>query len=142
MEDITSKYQELLNAANQLAQEGVVVVHQGNKLLVHGETTSPDAKNKLWDIYSQLNPNYVADDVELDVRVSASVEGRPSRLPNTDDGNTILRKGPGTAIEAIAELNGGEELEMLSRANDNWWLVRTKDGKEGYCYVRCLEILD
>lgn len=142
VEDLISKYQELIDAAKRLAIDGLFISQEGNKLVVSGETSSVDVKNKLWDLYSQLNPNYIANDVNLDIRISRSVTGTKSKLSKQDGDVVILRKGPGAALDPIAELKENGELELLGRVNDNWWLVRTSNNDEGYCYAQYLKILD
>ncbi len=33
----------------------------------------------------------------------------------------------------------GDIITLISKANDQWWLVRDNDGEEGYCYSQYLE---
>ncbi|WP_082021990.1 SH3 domain-containing protein [Sphingobacterium sp. T2] len=33
----------------------------------------------------------------------------------------------------------GEVITLLNRANSLWWLIRTVNGIEGYCYAEYLE---
>ncbi|HCA99773.1 MAG TPA: SH3 domain-containing protein, partial [Porphyromonadaceae bacterium] len=33
----------------------------------------------------------------------------------------------------------GDVITLISKANDQWWLVRDNDGEEGYCYSQYLE---
>lgn len=142
MEDLISKYQKLIDAATAFSLDGLFVSQEGNKLTIRGETSSVDVKNKLWDLYSQLNPNYISDDVNLDIRISSTVTGTKSKLSKQDGDLILVRMGPGAALDPIAELHQKDEFELLGRVNDNWWLVRTSNGVEGYCYAQHLKILD
>jgi len=56
----------------------------------------------------------------------------------TEKSNLNIRKGPGTDQPIVGKAAHGEEITLVSRTNDQWWLVRTKDGEEGYAYAQYL----
>ena len=57
----------------------------------------------------------------------------------TQNSNLNIRKGPGTEQPIVGKAAKDEIITLISRANDQWWLVRTADGEEGYCYAQYLE---
>ena len=57
----------------------------------------------------------------------------------TESSNLNIRKGPGTDQPIVGKAAKNEVITLVSRANDQWWQVRTKDGEEGYAYAQYLE---
>ena len=57
----------------------------------------------------------------------------------TESSNLNIRKGPGTDQPIVGKAAHGEVITLVNQSNDQWWLVRTKDGEEGYSYARYLE---
>ncbi|SFI50171.1 SH3 domain-containing protein [Halpernia frigidisoli] len=49
------------------------------------------------------------------------------------DGYTNLRKEKNSTSEILQKINTGEKIEVLDNFGD-WFLVKTKEGKEGYVY--------
>lgn len=49
------------------------------------------------------------------------------------DGYTNLRKDKNTSSEVVEKINSGEQIEVLDNSGD-WWLVKTKNGKQGYVH--------
>lgn len=49
------------------------------------------------------------------------------------DGYTNLRKGKNTASEILQKIKTGEEINVLDKSND-WWYIQTKSGNKGYVY--------
>lgn len=49
------------------------------------------------------------------------------------DGYTNLRKDKNTTSEILQKINSGEHIEVLDNTGD-WYLVRTKKGKQGYVH--------
>ncbi|MCS4300680.1 SH3 domain-containing protein [Chryseobacterium sp. BIGb0232] len=49
------------------------------------------------------------------------------------DGYTNLRKDKNTSSEILQKVKYGEHIEVLDNTGD-WFLVKTKDGKEGYIH--------
>ena len=58
---------------------------------------------------------------------------------NTQSSNLNIRKGPGTDQPIVGKAAHGETITLVSRANEQWWQVRTKDGEEGYAYAEYLQ---
>ncbi|MDD3787258.1 MAG: SH3 domain-containing protein [Petrimonas sp.] len=131
---LTEKYKELIDVAGQY---GVAVNDSGNVLKVDGSVPSADVKNKMWDIYSRLDPNFRSGDLVLNVKVDAPESGKVKVV--TNESNLNIRKGPGTDQPIVGKAAHGDVITLVGKANDQWWLVRDNDGEEGYCYAQYLE---
>ncbi|MCC6693135.1 MAG: SH3 domain-containing protein, partial [Chitinophagaceae bacterium] len=56
----------------------------------------------------------------------------------TEKSNLNIRKGPGTDQPIVGKAAHGEIITLISQASEQWWLVRTDDGEEGYAYAQYL----
>ena len=135
---LQSKYQVLIDTAKASGMTDLAIAEQDGVLHIQGTAPSADVKNKLWDIYNQIDPNFLTGDVVMNVDVSTAVAGSQVRVI-TESSNLNIRKGPGTDQSIVGKAAKDEIINLISRANDQWWLVRTKDGEEGYCYAQYLE---
>jgi len=135
---LVSKYQVLIDTAKSSGIDDLQIAEMDGVLQVRGTAPSADVKNKLWDIYNQIDPNFLTGDVVMNVDVSTAVTGSQARVI-TENSNLNIRKGPGTDQPIVGKAAKDEVITLISRANDQWWLVRTKDGEEGYCYAQYLE---
>jgi len=135
---LTTKYQGLIDVANSSGIEDLQIAEQEGVLHIRGTAPSADVKNKLWDVYNQLDPNFLSGDVVMNVDVSTAIVGSQVRVI-TQNSNLNIRKGPGTDQPIVGKAAKDEVITLISRANDQWWLVRTVDGEEGYCYAQYLE---
>ena len=135
---LQSKYQVLIDTAKASGMSDLAIAEQDGVLHIQGTAASADVKNKLLDIYNQIDPNFLSGDVVMNVDVSSAVAGSQVRVI-TESSNLNIRKGPGTDQPIVGKAAKDEVITLISRANDQWWLVRTKDGEEGYCYAQYLE---
>lgn len=135
---LLSKYKVLIATAQRSNIVDLQITEQEGMLYIRGTAPSADVKNKLWDIYNQIDPNFLSCDVLMDVYVTSGVCGNQVRVSRQTSVLNI-RKGPCTDQPIIGTATQDEIITLISRANDQWWLVRTKDGEEGYCYARYLE---
>lgn len=131
---IVEKYQELIDLARQY---GGVVSEGKNALKIEGNVPSAEIKNKMWDIYNRIDPDFRSGDLVLNVKVDAPVSGKVKVV--TKESNLNIRKGPGTDQPIVGKAAHGAIITFLGKANDQWWLVRDNDGEEGYCYAQYLE---
>ncbi|WP_156309167.1 SH3 domain-containing protein [Sphingobacterium endophyticum] len=135
---LQTKYQVLIDTAKASGMTDLAIAEQEGVLHIQGTAPNADVKNKLWDIYNQIDPNFLSGDVVMNVDVSTAVSGSQVRVI-TESSNLNIRKGPGTDQPIVGKAAKDEVITLISRANDQWWLVRTKDGEEGYCYAQYLE---
>ncbi|MVZ66852.1 SH3 domain-containing protein [Sphingobacterium sp. DK4209] len=135
---LQDKYKVLIDTANSSGIDGLQVAELDGVLQIRGTAPNADVKNKLWDVYNQIDPNFLTGDVVMNVDVSTAVTGQQVRVI-TESSNLNIRKGPGTDQPIVGKAAKDEIITLISRANDQWWLVRTKDNEEGYCYAQYLE---
>ena len=80
-DELKTKYQSVLNAADQSHLQFQNLHIQDNKLFIKAIAPSQDAANKIWDQIKLVNPN--GDDIIADITVSqstaqaAAVSGQP-----------------------------------------------------------------
>ena len=135
---LTTKYQALIDTANASGITDLQIAEQEGVLHIRGTAPTADVKNNLWDIYNQIDPNFLSGDVVMNVNVSTAVTGGQARVI-TENSNLNIRKGPGTDQPIVGKAAKGEIITLVSQANSQWWLVRTVDGEEGYSYAQYLE---
>ena len=132
---LREKYQPIVDVAAQ-AGASLLVAEQNGVLYIQGEVPSGEVKDKLWEVYGTIDPNFSAGDLVLDV--NAVVVGGKVRVI-TKDSNLNIRQGPGTDQPIVGKAAKGEIITLISKSNDQWWLVRTNDGEQGYSYAAYLE---
>ena len=135
---VQTKYAELINAAKSSGISNLQVREQNNVLYIDGEAPSGQVKDNLWNIYNKLDPDFRSGDVVLDVKVSPMAAGNKAKVV-TETSNLNIRKGPGTDQPIIGKAAHHEIVTIVSQANDQWTLIRTDAGEEGYVYNQYLE---
>jgi uncharacterized protein YgiM (DUF1202 family) len=137
---LQDKYKELVDAANASGVANLQVREQEGVLYIDGEAPSGGVKDQLWDIYGRIDPNYAGGDLVMNINVSAAVPGSQVKVI-TESSNLNIRKGPGTEQPIVGKAAHGEIITLVNQSNDQWWLVRTADGEEGYAYSKYLEVV-
>lgn len=131
---LMEKYSALVALAKQ---HNVSVKEENGVLRVKGEVNSAEAKDELWKLYNQLDPNFKSGEILLNVEVKSN-EGEKVRVV-TQSGNLNIRKEPGTEQYLVGKAAHGEILTLLKKVDNQWWYIRTEEGVEGYCYASYLE---
>ncbi len=131
---LQEKYKQLIDAATTSVMN---VREQDNIIYINGEATNGATKDNLWNIYGQIDPDFRASDVVMDVNVNDTMAGSKVKV-NTDSTNLNIRKGPGTDQPIVGKAAKDEMVTVISKTNDQWWLVRTDAGEEGYAYAEYL----
>ncbi|HUR66736.1 MAG TPA: SH3 domain-containing protein [Chitinophagaceae bacterium] len=134
---LQNKYKELTDAASTSGIQNLRVREQEGVLYIDGIAPDGSVKDRLWNIYNKLDPNFLSGDVVMNVNVSQAVAGSKVKV-NTQKSNLNIRKGPGTDQPIVGKAAHHEMVTLVSRTNDQWWLVRTDDGEEGYAYAEYL----
>lgn len=134
---LKEKYGAVIDAATQAGASALQVVEQDGVLYIQGDVPSGAVKDQLWDIYGTIDPNFSAGDLVLNVN-AAVTEGAQVRVI-TNEGNLNIRKGPGTDQPVVGKAAKGEIITLISKSTDQWWLVKTNDGEQGYSYAAYLE---
>ena len=135
---VQEKYAELINAAKSSGVNNLQVREQNNVLYIDGEAPTGQVKDNLWNIYNKLDPDFRSGDVVLDVKVSGMAAGSKAKVV-TEKSNLNVRKGPGTDQPIVGKAAHHEIVTVVSQANDQWTLIRTDAGEEGYVYNQYLE---
>jgi uncharacterized protein YgiM (DUF1202 family) len=133
---LQDKYKELIDAAHSGASD-LQINELDGVLHIDGVAPSGAVKDQLWDIYNKLDPNFLTGDVVMNIKVAAAVAGAKMKVI-TESSNLNIRKGPGTDQPIVGKAAHGEVVSLISKANDQWWLVRTDAGEEGYAYAQYL----
>ena len=136
---LQGKYAELVNAATASGVTNLQVREQGNVLYIDGEAPNGQVKDSLWNIYNKIDPDFRAGDLIMNVNVSASAAGSQAKV-TTDSSNLNIRKGPGTDQPIVGKAAHNSMVTLVSKTNDQWWLVRTDKGEEGYAYAQYLSV--
>lgn len=134
---LQDKYKQLVDTATASGMVNLQVREQDGVLYIDGEAPSGSVKDQLWDIYGKIDPNFLSGDVVMNVNVATAVAGAKAKV-TTETSNLNIRKGPGTDQPIVGKAAHNEVVTLMSKANDQWWLVRTNDGEEGYAYARYL----
>ncbi|WP_316831337.1 SH3 domain-containing protein [Pedobacter aquatilis] len=135
---LQEKYKALTDAASAAGIIGLAVREQDGILHIDGTAPNGIIKDHLWDVYNQIDPNFASGDLVLNVNVAIDATVAHAKVI-TQSSNLNIRKGPGTDQPIVGKAAHGEIITLVNRSNDLWWLVRTADGEEGYCYAQYLE---
>ena len=133
---LKDKYKELIDAATSAGISDLKVREQDNVLYIDGSTTDGKVKDDLWNIYNKIDPDFRAGDLILNIDASAAA-GTKAKV-TTQSSNLNIRKGPGTDQEIVGKAAHNEIVTAVSKANEQWSLIRTDSGKEGYVYTQYL----
>jgi uncharacterized protein YgiM (DUF1202 family) len=133
---LQEKYKKLTDAAAAEGISNLQVREQGNVLYIDGMAASGASKDKLWNIYNQIDPDFRSGDLVMNVDVAAGA-GTKAKV-TTDKSNLNIRKGPGTDQPIVGKAAHNSIVTLLSKTNDQWWLVKTDEGEEGYAYAEYL----
>ena len=135
---LDAKYKELIDTARSSGVSDLQVREQGNVLYIDGTAPNGNTKDQLWTIYNKIDPDFRAGDLILNVNVSAASGSKATVI--TESSNLNVRKGPGTDQEIVGKAAHNEVVTILNQTNDQWSLIRTDKGVEGYVFTQYLEI--
>jgi len=134
---LQDKYQPLINAATNAGVKNLQVRAQDNVLYIDGEAPSGQVKDDLWNTYNTIDPDFRSGDLIMNINVSTMVAGTQAKV-NTASSNLNIRKGPGTDQPIVGKAAHNEMVTLVNKTNDQWWLIRTAAGEEGYAYAQYL----
>jgi hypothetical protein len=137
MPTLQDKYADIVSAAKTSGTSNLAVRAQDNILYIDGEVPSGEVKDKLWAIYEKIDPDFRSADLVLNLNVSAAAPGTKLKV-TTKSSNLNIRKGPGTDQPIIGKAPHLSEVTLLSKYNDEWALIRSASGEEGYCSLQYL----
>ena len=137
MPTLEQKYADLVSAAKASGASNLAVRTQDNVLYIDGVVPSGEAKDKLWSVYDKIDPDFRSGDLVLNLDVSPAAPGTKLKV-TTNTSNLNIRKGPGTDQPIIGKAAHLSEVTLLSKYNDEWALIRSANGEEGYCSLKYL----
>lgn len=135
--ELQQKYAELINAAKQSGVQNLQVREQNNVLYIDGSAPA-GVKDQLWNVYNKIDPDFRGGDLILDIKVSDMNTGTKAKVA-TQSSNLNIRKGPGTDQPIVGKAAHNSTVTLLNRTNEQWSLIKTDDGVEGYVYNEYLE---
>ncbi|MEJ7912163.1 MAG: SH3 domain-containing protein [Chitinophagaceae bacterium] len=134
---LQDKYKALVDAAKNAGVQNLQVREQNNVLYIDGQAASGSVKDQLWNVYNSIDPDFRAGDVVLDVKVDSMAAGTKATV-TTEKSNLNIRKGPGTDQPIVGKAGHNDTVTLISKTSEQWWLVRTESGDEGYAYAEYL----
>ena len=134
---LQDKYKELIDAAKSSGVSNLQVREQNNVLYIDGTAPSGQVKDNLWNVYNKIDPDFRAGDVVMDVNVAGATQGAKLKV-TTESSNLNIRKGPGTDQPVVGKAAHDDTVTLISKTNDQWWLIKTDSGEEGYAYAQYL----
>jgi hypothetical protein len=134
---LQDKYKELIDTATTAGVTNLQVKEQENVLYIDGDANGT-VKQKLWDIYGKIDPDYSSGDLMLNINSIAGVaEGAKLKI-TTAHSNLNIRAGAGTDEKIVGKAARGEIVTLVRKENDQWWVIKTDDGEEGYSFTQYL----
>ena len=73
----------------------------------------------------------------MNIDVSTAVPGAKAKV-TTEKSNLNIRKGPGTDQPIVGKAAHHSLVTLISKTNDQWWLIRNEKGEEGYVFAQYL----
>lgn len=101
--ELKDKYSKLIDLANNSDVDNLAVTEQNNVLYVSG-TASASVKNKLWEIYNQVDPDMRAGDLVL------NIQEKPG-------GEEVYEVKSGDSLSKIAKNYSGMTWQKIFDAN-------------------------
>lgn len=136
---LQDKYKEVIDKAKSSGVGNLQVSEQNNVLHVTGEAPNAQVKDALWNVYNRIDPDYRTGDLVLNVNTNAAA-GTKAKVV-TETSNLNIRKGPGTGEPVVGKASHNEIVEVISKVNEQWSLIRTDKGVQGYVYAQYLSPL-
>jgi LysM domain len=108
--ELKTKYQSVLNMADQQQIQFQNLHVQDNKLFIKGIAPSDDAKNKFWDQIKLVNPN--ADDITADISVDQARAAAAAAGGGQGQGQSYTVR-PGDTLSKISKQFYGDPNEYM-----------------------------
>ncbi len=134
---LQDKYKAITDAATAAGVANLQVREQNGVLYIDGTAPTGKVKDELWETYGNIDPDFKGGDLIMDIKVSMDASVSKIKVV-TEESNLNIRKGPGTDQPIVGKAAHGEMITLISKTSDEWWLVRTDDGEEGYAYRQYL----
>ena len=133
---LQEKYKELIETAKAENVSDLQINEQENVLYVKG-TSNAFTKNKLWDVYNKIDPDYATGDLVLNIDAPALAAETKLKVV-TSSSNLNIRSGPSTNDSIVGKAAHHEIVTLVNQFNEQWWEIKTKDGEQGYAFTQYL----
>ncbi len=137
MSTLQQKYQSVISAAQSSGITGLQVQEQNGILYISGSASTTAEKDAVWNALGAIDTTYSASDINLNIQISGLTAGTALTVA-TEHSNLNLRSLPSTDSDVIGKAAKGDTVTLIEQSSDDWWKVKTSDGKEGYAYARYL----
>ena len=106
MSALQDKYKALIDQANTAGLGNLQITEQDNVLYITGTAPSEEVKQKLWDAYEKLDPEFRSADARLDISVAGGGGGEQIyEVKSGDSLSKIAKNYPGLTWQKIYEAN-------------------------------------
>ncbi len=102
---LQDKYRELVTAAQSAGVSNLQVREQDRVLYIDGVAPSEEIKQKLWDIYGKIDPDYRSADLVMNVKVVQGAGGIKEYVVVSGDNLTKIGKKFNVKWKDIFEAN-------------------------------------
>lgn len=138
---LQDKYKELVDAANAAGTTNLQVREQDNVLYIDGDVPNGATKDKLWDIYGKIDPEFRSGDLIMNLNVTSMAPGAKAKVTTTSS-NLNIRSGPGTDQPIVGKAAHHEIVTLVNKSEGGWWQIKTDKGVEGYAAAQYLTPVD
>ncbi len=135
---LQDKYASVVSAAQSAGLSDLSVQEQDGVLYITGKAANSASKDTVWNALGAIDSSYTATDINIDVQVSGLAAGA-SLTVATDESNLNIRQEPSTDAAVVGKAAKGETVTLVEQSSDDWWKIKTSEGKEGYAYARYLK---
>lgn len=136
---LQDKYKQLIVTAKDAGVSNLQVREQDGVLYIDGTAPSAAVKDQLWNVYNQIDPDFKIGDVIMNVNTNVA-SGSQAKV-TTKESNLNIRRGPGTDQPIVGKAAKDEIVTVINKTSEQWWLIRSKDGEEGYAHSEYLSAL-
>ena len=102
---LQDKYRELVTAAQSTGVSNLQVREQDRVLYIDGVAPSEEIKQRLWDIYGKIDPDYRSADVVMNIKVEQGTGGTKEYVVVSGDNLTKIGKKFNVKWKDIFEAN-------------------------------------
>jgi len=102
---LQDKYRELVTTAQSSGVSSLQIREQDNVLYIDGVAPSEEIKQKLWDIYGKIDPNYRSADLIMNIKAIQGTGGIKEYVVVSGDNLTKIGKKFNVKWKDIFEAN-------------------------------------
>lgn len=128
---LQEKYAKLIQAAQSESVRNLQVREQDAVLYIDGEASTGATKDKLWNLYNEIDPDFRSGDLILNINVGVDPHATQLKV-TTANSNLNIRKGPGKDQPLLGKSAHNSIVTLLSKYDNDWYLIRNEQGVEGY----------